>query len=206
MKVILLNGSPHKYGCTYTALLETAKALNANDIETEILQIGTGSIHGCIACNGCSGKDRCVFEDDIVNTVIEKMEHADGLIVGTPVYYASPNGTILALLDRIFHAGNCFAYKPAAAIASARRAGTTCSLDVIHKYFTISKMPVVSSQYWPMVHGSTASDVASDEEGLQTMRVLGANMAWMLKSIDAGKKAGVEIPVAEPRIFTNFIR
>lgn len=206
MKVILLNGSPHKDGCTYTALCEVTKTLNENGIETEIIQIGNKSIRGCIACGACAGKNRCTFNDDIANTVIEKMESADGLIVGTPVYYASPNGALLALLDRIFYAGNCFAYKPAAAVASARRAGTTCSLDVIQKYFTISHMPVVASQYWPMVHGKTPEDVAKDLEGLQTMRVLGSNMAWLMKSIEAGRNAGVELPKLEEREFTNFIR
>ena len=207
MKVLLLNGSPHPHGCTFTALSEVAKTLEENGVETEILQIGAKPVRGCIACGGCAGKGRCVFGDDIVNTLIEKMEQADGFIVGSPVYYASANGAVECILDRAFYAGGkAFVHKPAAAVASARRAGTTATLDELTKYFTISQMPVVSSTYWPMVHGGKAEDVAKDEEGLQIMRNLGRNMAWLLKCIEAGKQAGVQVPEAERQYRTNFIR
>ncbi len=207
MKVLLLNGSPHPHGCTFTALSEVAKTLEESGVETEILQIGAKPVRGCIACGGCAGKGRCVFGDDIVNTLIEKMEQADGFIVGSPVYYASANGAVECILDRAFYAGGkAFVHKPAAAVASARRAGTTATLDELTKYFTISQMPVVSSTYWPMVHGGKAEDVAKDEEGLQIMRNLGRNMAWLLKCIEAGKQAGVQVPEAERQYRTNFIR
>lgn len=206
MKVLLLNGSPHEKGCTYTALKEVAGQLEKNGIETEIVQIGMVDIRGCIGCGRCKATGKCVF-DDIVNVILEKMEQADGLVVGTPVYYASPNGSVLSLLDRLFYAGkNQFAMKPAAAVASARRAGTTASLDVIQKYFTISQMPIVSSQYWNMVHGNTPEQVLQDKEGLQIMRTLGNNMAWLLQCIEAGKKAGIEPMREEKRETTNFIR
>ena len=195
MKVLLLNGSPHPHGCTFTALSEVAKTLEENGVEAEILQIGAKPVRGCIACGGCAGKGRCAFGDDIVNTLIEKMEQADGFIVGSPVYYASANGAVECILDRAFYA-----------VASARRAGTTATLDELTKYFTISQMPVVSSTYWPMVHGNKPEDVAKDEEGLQVMRNLGRNMAWLLKCIEAGKQAGVQVPEAERQYRTNFIR
>ena len=207
MKVLLLNGSPHPHGCTFTALSEVAKTLEENGVETEILQIGAKPVRGCIACGGCAGKGRCAFGDDIVNTLIEKMEQADGFIVGSPVYYASANGAVECILDRAFYAGGkAFVHKPAAAVASARRAGTTATLDELTKYFTISQMPVVSSTYWPMVYGNKPEDVAKDEEGLQVMRNLGRNMAWLLKCIEAGKQAGVQVPEAERQYRTNFIR
>ncbi|HIS77548.1 MAG TPA: flavodoxin family protein [Candidatus Merdivicinus excrementipullorum] len=207
MKVLLLNGSPHPHGCTFTALSEVAKTLEENGVEAEILQIGAKPVRGCIACGGCAGKGRCAFGDDIVNTLIEKMEQADGFIVGSPVYYASANGAVECILDRAFYAGGkAFVHKPAAAVASARRAGTTATLDELTKYFTISQMPVVSSTYWPMVHGNKPEDVAKDEEGLQVMRNLGRNMAWLLKCIEAGKQAGVQVPEAERQYRTNFIR
>ncbi len=207
MKVLLLNGSPHPHGCTFTALSEVAKTLEENGVKAEILQIGAKPVRGCIACGGCAGKGRCAFGDDIVNTLIEKMEQADGFIVGSPVYYASANGAVECILDRAFYAGGkAFVHKPAAAVASARRAGTTATLDELTKYFTISQMPVVSSTYWPMVHGNKPEDVAKDEEGLQVMRNLGRNMAWLLKCIEAGKQAGVQVPEAERQYRTNFIR
>lgn len=179
MKVILLNGSPHKEGCTDTALREVEGSLMENGIETERIWIG-GSAWGCTACGACKKTGRCVV-DDAVNEVLEKMETADGLVVGSPVYYASPNGSLVSFLDRLFYAGSCFAYKPAAAVASARRAGTTATIDMLNKYFTISNMMVVSSQYWNMVHGNSPKEVKQDLEGLQTMRTLGANMAWLLQ-------------------------
>ena len=206
MKVLLINGSPNEKGCTYTALSEVAATLNENGVETEIASIGKQPIRGCIGCGGCAGKRRCVFGDDIVNSMIEKMEQADGLIIGSPVYFASPNGNLMSMLDRFFYAGGCFAHKPAAAVASARRAGTTVTLDDMNKYFGIRQMPVVSSTYWNMVHGSKPEDVKKDEEGLQTMRNLGKNMAWLLKCIATGKENGVEPPMSENTNRTNFIR
>lgn len=205
MKALLINGSPHKSGCTFTALNEAAKTLNENGIDTEIVWIGNGAIHGCIACGGCAKTGRCVF-DDGVNEISDKMAECDALIVGSPVYYASPNGSVYSLLDRLFGICPHLAHKPAAAIASARRAGTTATLDGINKYFTIKQMPVVSSSYWNMVHGSKPEDVLQDEEGLQTIRNLARNMAWLIKCIDAGKKAGIYIPENESGKRTNFIR
>ncbi len=207
MKVLLINGSPHKSGSTYTALAEIEKELNKANIETEIFHIGNKPIRGCIACERCEN-NRCVFNDDITNVVLEKCESVDGLIVGSPVYYSSPNGSLIAMLDRMFYAGNkVLQYKPAAAIVSARRAGTTASFDVLNKYFTISNMPVVSSQYWSMIHGNDAEEAKEDLEGMQIMRTLGKNMAWLLKCIEAGKEKGINIPQRdEKREFTNFIR
>lgn len=207
MKVLLINGSPHKSGSTYTALSEIEKELNKANIETEIFHIGNKPIRGCIACKRCEN-NRCVFNDDITNVILEKCESVDGLIVGSPVYYSSPNGTLIAMLDRMFYAGNkVLQYKPAAAIVSARRAGTTASFDVLNKYFTISNMPVVSSQYWSMIHGNNAEEAKEDLEGMQIMRILGKNMAWLLKCIEAGKEKGINIPQRdEAREFTNFIR
>lgn len=206
MKVLMINGSPHNNGCTYTALAEVAAELESNKIETEIVHIGTGSIHGCIACGKCSQLGKCVFSDDSVNEVIEKMQDASGLVIGSPVYYSSANGALFSFLDRMFYAGDAFAYKPAAAVVSARRAGTTATLDSLNKYFTISQMPVVSSQYWNMVHGNTPDEVKQDLEGMQIMRTLGKNMAWLLRSIEAGKKAGIAYPKREELVRTNFIR
>lgn len=206
MKVLLINGSPHEHGCTRAALDEVARTLSDCGVETELINIGTGAVAGCTACGGCTRTGRCVV-DDGVNAAIEALAAADGLIVGSPVHYASPAGALLAFLDRMFFAGaDRFAHKPAAAFTSARRAGTTASLDVINKYFTISQMPVVSSTYWNMVHGGRAEDVAEDAEGLQTARNLARNMAWLLRCIEAGGKAGIEPPEAELKNRTNFIR
>ncbi len=205
MKVLLINGSPHQSGCTYTALSEVARTLDDEGIRTEILQLGVRPVQGCIACNRCAGTHRCAFEDG-VNAFLERMEHSDGLIVGSPVYFAAPNGSLIAMLNRAFYAGSCFAHKPAAAVVSARRAGTTSALNVLNEYFTISQMPVVSSQYWNMVHGSTPDEVRWDEEGLQIMRTLGHNMAWTLRCIERGRVAGVEPTAAEKRLRTDFIR
>jgi multimeric flavodoxin WrbA len=207
MKVLLFNGSPHKNGCTYTALDEVARTLNAEGVETEIIQVGSVAFQGCMACGGC--KDgKCVFgHRDGLNEIVEKCKAADGFVFGSPVYYASANGTMISFMDRLFYtAGRSFAHKPGAVVASARRAGTTVTLDELTKYLTISQMPVVSSTYWTMVHGSCAEDVKKDEEGLQTMRNLGKNMAWLLKCIEIGRSAGVEAPVAERDHRTNFIR
>ncbi len=205
MKVLLINGSPHKNGTTYRALSEVAFALIQNQIDTEIITVGDKIISGCSVCGGCAKTSRCV-KNDIVNEVIEKIENADGVIVGSPVYYASLNGTLKCLLDRVFYARKGFAGKPAAAVAVARRAGTTATLDIINKYFMISRMPVVSSQYWNMVHGSNGEQAEQDLEGLQTMRVLGENMAWLIKCIKVGADSGVKMPEIEPVIRTNFIR
>jgi len=207
MKVLLVNGSPHEKGCTYTALSEVASALNKEGIETEIFHIGTAPVRGCIGCGGCSGKGKCVFDDDIVNRLIEKIDRIDGLVIGSPVHYASAGGAITSVLDRLFFAASGkLSYKPCACIASARRAGTTATLDQLMKYPTINRMPLVSSQYWPMVHGSTPEQVRQDEEGMQIMRTLGRNMAWLLKCIEAGKAAGISAPEREPVVRTNFIR
>lgn len=209
MKVLMINGSSHKSGCTFTALAEAAKTLNAEGIETEIIHAGNEPLRDCVACGACrKNGGKCAFgNEDIVNEIIDKAKEADGFIFGTPVYYAHPSGRILSLLDRLFYAGGAnFAYKPGAAVASARRAGTTASFDVLNKYFTISKMPIVSSQYWNNIHGNKAEEAQQDEEGLQTMRLLGQNMAWLLKCIEAGKKSGIEHPTPDPKINTNFIR
>lgn len=205
MKVVLINGSPNEYGCTYTALAEIAKTLGKEGVESEIIHIGKRPIRGCQDCDACGG-DHCVFNDDVTNLVVERMRKADGLVVGSPVYYASANGSVISLLDRVFRVGKCFAHKPAASVASARRAGTTATIDELNKYFLIAQMPVVSSTYWTMVHGNTPEEVLKDEEGMQTMRNLGRNMAWLLKSIEAAKKAGIEPPAAERGCRTNFIR
>lgn len=209
MNVLLINGSSHKKGCTFTALSEIQHALQEDGIDSEIIQLGSGAIKDCVACKKCRELDnKCAFGgDDMVNEILTKAAAADGFVFGTPVYYAHPSGRILSLLDRLFYAGGkSFAYKPGAAIASARRAGTTASIDVLNKYFTICKMPVVSSQYWNMVHGNSAEEVKQDEEGLQTMRVLAANMAWLLKCIEAGKEKGIVPTNHEQRLMTNFIR
>lgn len=208
MKVLMLNGSPHEKGCTYTALAEVATALRQEGIEAEILHVGGDEIRGCMGCGGCGKLGRCVYGNDKVNKAVEMMKEADGLVVGSPVHYASAGGAITSFLDRFFYSGSRYAsFKPAAAVASARRAGTTAALDQLNKYFMISQMPVVSSQYWNMVHGSCPEDVRKDEEGMQVMRVLGRNMAWMLKCIEAGRTAGIRVPEPEPeKKRTNFIR
>ena len=210
MKVLLVNGSPHPHGCTYTALAEVSGALNAEGIETEIFQIGAKPISGCIACGECARLGRCVI-DDRVNEFAKIAKKADGFVFGSPVHYASAGGAITSFMDRLFYSDLCsgnrsFYLKPAAAVASARRAGTTVTLDQLNKYFMISEMPVISSRYWNMVHGSTPDEARQDLEGLQIMRVLGRNMAWFLKSKEAGMNAGVPLPENEKRIFTNFIR
>ena len=205
MKVLMINGSPHEYGTTRRALDEVAKELNESGIETEIVTVGNKSIVGCRACGGCSKTGKCVT-NDCVNEIIEKLINADGLIVGSPVYYSSMNGTLKSLLDRVFFGTSCFANKPAAAIAVARRAGTTSTVDAINKYFTINCMPVVSTQYWNMAFGSNAEQVEQDEEGMQTMRILGKNMAWLLKCIECGKNNGINPPDPENHVKTNFVR
>lgn len=202
-KVLLLNGSPHANGCTAAALEEMIKVFEAEGIETELIQVGIKDIRGCIACGRCEEAGKCVF-NDLVNEVAPKFEAADGLVVGSPVYYGSPNGTILSFLDRLFYSTSFSKHmKVGAAIVSCRRGGNTASFDVLNKYFTISGMPVASSTYWNMVHGFTAADVQKDLEGLQTMRNLAHNMSFMIKAIaDAKEKYG--LPQVERGSFTSF--
>lgn len=207
MKVLLINGSS-KEGCTYTALSKVAESLNEENIDTEIINLGPNSVRDCVGCGMCikNANLRCIFTEDIVNKIIEKAEESDGFIFGTPVYYAHPTGRILSVLDRVFYAGKkAFQFKPGANIASARRGGTTASVDVLNKYFTISQMPVVSSSYWNIVHGNTPEETVQDLEGMQTMYNLGKNMAWLLKSIEAGKEKGIDKPDNKV-VKTNFIR
>ena len=211
MKVLLFNGSPHKNGCTYVALEEIAKTLKEEDIESEIYQIGIEPISACRACYACAKIGKCVVNDK-VNEFIEYAANFDGFIFGSPVHYASACGGITAFLDRAFFAafqsgrGNIFMHKPGAAIVSARRSGTTATLDQLNKYFTISQMPIISGRYWNMVHGAVAEQVLEDKEGLQNMRILARNMAWHLKCKQAGKNAGIPFPKTEEIVFTNFIR
>ncbi len=207
MKVLLVNGSDHEKGCTYTALAEVEKALNANGIETEIYQIHGKKIAGCKGCWACKKAKHCVFdEENAVNDFVAKAAEFDGFVFGTPVYYASPAGGLISLMDKAFYSGGrAFAYKPAAAVVSCRRAGASTSFDVLNKYFSINNMPIVSSNYWNEIHGNTAEEAVQDEEGLQIMRMLGNNMAWLLQCIQLGKEKGLE-PVRERKIMTNFIR
>ena len=208
MKVLLVNGSFHKDGCTYTALKEIEKTLNSHGIETEIFQTGSLEIKDCCGCGLCRKQknNKCVF-NDIANELIEKAKECDGFVFGSPVYFAHPSGRIISLMNRAFYAGKKnFMFKPAAAIASARRAGTTATLDVLMKHFTISNMPVVPSTYWNMVHGNNPDEVKQDLEGLQTMRNIGNNMAWMLKSFEIAKNSGIMPPTQEEQVRTNFIR
>lgn len=211
MKVLLVNGSPHKEGCTYTALCEVASELNKNGIDTEIFWIGNKPIGGCIACLKCREKGECVFQD-VVNEFRKKAYEADGFVFGSPVHYAAASGNMTAFMDRLFYSelggnGNAAFYmKPAAAVVSARRAGTTVTFDQLNKYFTIQEMPIVSSRYWNVIHGANAEQAKQDAEGLYTMRVLGRNMAYLLRCQEAAKKAGVPLPEKESAVFTNFIR
>lgn len=206
MKVLLLNGSPKANGCTYTALCEVAGALEKNGIETEIVQVGAAPIAGCIGCGVCTRTGKCFMEDG-VNEFVEKAKQADGFVFGSPVHYAAASGAVTSFLDRAFYGKSAaFAGKPGAAIVSCRRGGAASAFDQLNKYFTISNMPIVSSQYWNQVHGNTPEEVRRDEEGMQTMRTLGNNMAWLLKCIEAGKNAGITFPEREPALKTNFIR
>lgn len=206
MKVLLLNGSPHEKGCTYTALTEIARALECDGIASEILWLGKDATIGCTACGACGKLGKCVH-DDVVNVAAEKMKECDGLIVGAPVHYAAASGHITCALDRLFYsAGRTMRYKPGAAIVSARRAGTTAALDQLNKYFTISQMPIVSSCYWNMVHGAYGDQCLQDAEGMHTMRILGRNMAYLLRCQEAARNAGILPPEKEPGVFTNFIR
>ena len=203
MKVLLINGSPHEHGCTYTALTEVANQLARRGVESELLHIGRGPVRGCVACNGCSGKGHCVFTDDRVNECIDRIHAADGLVVGSPVYFSGPAGSLCSFLDRVFYAKDSCAHKPAAAVVSCRRGGASAAFERLNQYFAISSMPVVSSQYWNSVHGNAPEEVRQDLEGLQTMRTLADNMAWLLESLRQG---AVSAPPPEARVATNFIR
>ena len=207
MNVLLVNGSPHEHGCTFTALNEVSKSLNANGIETAIFWLGRDVKGSCMACGACRTTGKCVMED-AVNRFAALAEHADGFVFGSPVHYAAPSGNILSFMSRLFFsAGRLFHDKPAASVVSCRRGGATGALDTLNKFYPIIGMPMVPSQYWNMVHGTTPEEVMQDAEGLQIMRNLGVKMAWMLKNIEAGKAAGVPAPVLdEPRAVTNFIR
>ncbi len=205
MKILLINGSPKKEGNTFIALSEVQKTLEAEGIETEMIHVGHKDIHGCIACLKCRETGKCVF-DDIVNEVAVKFEEADGIVVGSPVYYASPNGTLISFLDRLFYSTPFDkSMKVGAAVAVARRGGTTATFDVLNKYFTISNMPVAPSQYWNNVHGRMPEEALQDEEGLQTMRQLARNMAFLVKSIQLGKEK-YGLPKKEEWKPTHFIR
>ncbi len=205
MKVLLINGSPRRNGCTFTALSEVEKTLHLEGVETELVQLGAKAVQGCIACGRCKTLGRCVF-DDLVNETAPKLEAADGLVVGSPVYYASANGSLIAFLDRLFYSTPFDkTMKAGAAVLSCRRGGASASFDELNKYFTISGMPVVSSQYWNSVHGNTPEEVGQDLEGLQIMRTLGRNMAFLVKSIALGREK-LGLPEKEPRVSTNFIR
>lgn len=210
MKVLLVNGSPHEKGCTYTALKEVAQTLEKEDISTEIFHIGTKPVTGCIACGTCERTGKCVFNDRVTE-FLKIAGGFDGFVFGTPVYFASANGAMTSFMDRAFFTDLCsgkraFYLKPAAAVISARRAGTTATFDQMNKYFTLMEMPIIASNYWNMVHGFTPDDVKKDLEGLQIMRILGRNMAFFLKCKEAGLKAGVKMPEIESHIQTNFIR
>ncbi|MGM9521444.1 MAG: flavodoxin family protein [Oscillospiraceae bacterium] len=206
MKVMLVNGSPHEKGSTFVALSEVAKTLNEAGVETEFFWIGTGGIPGCLGCRSCAKTGKCVY-DDIVNECAARLEEFDGFVFGSPVHYAAAGGAITSFMDRLFYsASGKLRGKPGAVITVARRAGTTAALDQLIKYLTISEMPVVSSMYWNMAHGAVPEDVPQDLEGMQIMRTLGRNMAWLLKCIEVGKNAGIEMPEREPRAKTNFIR
>ncbi|MDR1394668.1 MAG: flavodoxin family protein [Deltaproteobacteria bacterium] len=211
MKVLLLNGSPHEKGCTYTALAEIASELTLEGVDSRIFWVGRQPVSGCQGCGGCQKKGRCVLDSGPVNEFVGLAAEADGFIFGSPVHYASACGTVSSFLDRVFYSaraagGQIFYLKPGAAVVSARRAGTTAALDQRNKYFTISQMPVVSSGYWNNVHGFTPEDVRKDEEGLYVMRVLARNMAWLLKSLEAGRQSGLARPRTEEPKVTHFIR
>ena len=202
-KVLLLNGSPRAGGCTATALDEMVKVFNEEGIETEVIQVGSNAVRGCAACGYCMKHGKCVF-NDLVNEVAPKFMEADGLVVGSPVYYSSPNGTLISFLDRLFYSAQYDMHmKVGAGVVSARRGGTTASFDVLNKYFSISGMPIATSTYWNNVHGFTAEDVKKDAEGLQVMRNLARNMSFMIKAIaDAKEKYG--LPKVEHDSFTSF--
>lgn len=207
MKVLLINGSPRGDKCTRCALEIAAAEIEANGVETEIIDVGSKPVQGCIGCGGCVKLGKCVFAGDGVNECVEKMRECDGVIIGSPVHYAAASGSVTSFMDRAcYSGGSAFAYKPGAAVVSCRRGGASAAFDQLNKYFTILNMPVVSSNYWNMVHGNTPEEVMQDEEGVQTMKILGKNMAWLVKAIDAGKNNGVPVPEKEEKIKTNYIR
>ena len=202
MKVVLINGSPHRKGNTFIALSEVAGALEKEGVQTEIIQLGIKAVQGCIACNKCAELGHCVFQDTLYNQVREALQEADGIVVGSPVYYAGPNGALCALLDRVFYScSELLAYKAGASVAVCRRGGASATFDRLNKYFTILNRPVVSSQYWNSVHGMRPGEATEDAEGLQTVRMLGRNMAWLLKGVKREER-----PEPELRVMTNFIR
>lgn len=206
MKVLLINGSPHQHGCTDTALQEAAAALNRHGIDTEILWIGNRPVAGCIACGKCRSTGKCIY-DDAVNQVSEMLDSVDGLIFGSPVYYGGPSGQIQSFMDRLFYSSaKKMAGKPASAVVSCRRGGASAAFQRLNMYFQMTNMIVITSQYWNQVHGNTPEEVLQDAEGLQTMRTLAENMAFVLRSIETGKQAGISAPVYEPKQMTNFIR
>lgn len=204
-KVLLINGSPHEFGCTYTALREIAETLEKDGLETELLYLGKKPVAGCIACGACHSSGRCMFQDK-VNQVLYRLDDYRGIVVGSPVYFSGPSGQLCAFLDRLFYcAGEELKGKIGAAVVSCRRGGATAAFDRLNKYFTISSMHVAGSQYWNQVHGSSPEDVRRDEEGLQTMRTLAHNISWLIKSIEAGEQAGIALPESEKRLRTSFI-
>ena len=206
MKVLLINGSPHPKGCTHAALSEVARALDDNGVSAELIHTGS-RVQGCVACGRCATSGHCTFGDDGVNRAIDLLREADGLVVGSPVHYASAAAALCGFLDRMFYGKSAaYALKPAAAVVSCRRGGASASFDRLNKYFTISAMPVVSSNYWNEVHGTTPEEVRQDVEGMQTMRVLGNAMAWMVRAFALARAQGLPPPVLEPKVFTNFIR
>ena len=206
MKVLLINGSPNEKGCTYTALSEVAKKLNSHNIETEIIHVGTEPIAGCRGCKGCVKTGKCVYNDK-VNEVLALLDSIDGLVVGSPVHYAAASGQITSFMHRLFYAGSTkLSGKPAASVVSCRRGGASAAFDQLNKYYAIANMPIVPSQYWNQVHGTNPEEVLKDEEGMQTMRTLGENMAWLLKCIEFADKGGIKRPEYEPKMRTSFIR
>lgn len=211
MKVLLINGSPHAKGCTYTALSEVEKTLNKEGIDTEWVQVGVKPVAGCIACGACgrNADHKCAFTDDAVNEAVDKMKECDGMIVGSPVHYAAASGAVTSFMDRLFMTASksgILKLKPGAVVVSCRRGGASAAFDQLNKYFTISEMPIAASSYWNQVHGNTPDEVKQDLEGLRTMRVLAKNMAYLLKCQDIAKKQGLNIPEVEPAVKTNFIR
>ena len=207
MKVLMLNGSPNRFGSTYTCLQYVATSLAEEGIDSEIIWLGDSPLQDCVGCDACKKLGKCIFDEDIVNEILEKSKLADGFVFGSPVYYASPGGRIISVLNRLFYSGaKHLAFKPATAVVSARRSGTTASLDVFYKYFSINQMPIVTSQYWNMAFGRTPEDIRQDYEGVQTMSILGKNMAWILKSIKIASCNNQQHPSLIEKTHTDFIR
>lgn len=205
MKVLLINGSPRAHGNTYTALSEVARTLNEEGVETEMVNLGKEAVQGCVACGWCGREGRCTYRDALYNKVLGIVKDGiDGLVIGSPVYYGGPNGSLCALLDRVFYSlGNDLRFKPGASVVVCRRGGASAAFDRLNKYFTMMSMPLVTSQYWNMAYGQTPGQAERDEEGMQTMRTLARNMAWMLRKLNVREEGHPEL---EPRISTNFIR